>query len=91
MENTEKPNPSQQIATMLRRIINAEGEAMGCEDCFDLLGRCADLVEAGQPFGEIYPQIKKHLDNCACCLQEFEALLVALGALQPPSREPASG
>lgn len=91
MDSREQPKPSEQVAMMLRGILTAEGEAIGCEDCFELLDRCADLAEAGQPLDQIYPEVKKHLDDCVCCSHEFEALLSALGALPPSTEEPASG
>ncbi len=64
---------------MLQGILNAKGEVMGCEECFELLDRCAELLESGQTIDTTYPEVKKHLDDCVCCLHEFEALLTALG------------
>lgn len=86
----KKPTPSEQFSMMLRGILNAEGEVIGCDECYELLDRCAELVESGQPFDELYPEVKKHLDDCVCCSEEFEALLTALRALAPPTQEPPS-
>ena len=91
MDKTEKPEASEQIAMMLKGILSAEGEAIGCDDCFELLDQCAELVEAGHPLNELDPEVRKHLAACVCCSQEFEALLTALGASSPSSQEPASG
>ena len=84
MEDTTKPQNKQteQAAMMIRGILTADGEALGCEECFELLDRCADLIEAGQDIAEVYPEVKKHLDDCACCKEEFEALLAALDAVK---------
>lgn len=90
MENVREPTPSERVAMLLRGIVTAEGEVIGCEDCFELLDRCADLVEAGQPFDEIYPEVKKHLDGCVCCSEEFAALLTALEAASSSPQDPAS-
>ena len=90
MENAEKFKPSERVAMMLKGVLTAEGEAIGCEDCFELLGQCAELVEAGHSLDELDPEVRKHLADCVCCSQEFEALLTALGASPPSSREPAS-
>lgn len=75
----------EQAAMMIRGILTADGEALGCEECFELLDRCADLIESGQDIADVYPEVKKHLDDCECCKEEFEALLSALEAVQQPS------
>ena len=90
MENGEQTKPSERVAMMLRGILAAEGDAIGCEECFEALDRCADLIESGRPFDEVYPEVKKHLEDCVCCLKEFEALLTALRAASPSGQEPGS-
>lgn len=86
MEDTTKQSNKQteQAVMMIRSIVAADGEALGCEECFELLDRCADLIEAGQDIADVYPEVKKHLDDCECCKEEFEALLSALDAVQQP-------
>ncbi len=89
MDDTTKPSDKQtaQAAMMIRGILTADGEALGCEECFELLDRCADLIESGQDIAEVYPEVKKHLDDFECCKEEFEALLTALDAAQQPGAE----
>lgn len=82
---------SEQAAMMLRGILNAEGEVLGCEECFELLDRCAELIEGGQKIEDVYPDVKKHLEDCICCVEEFDALLAALSALPSSEQEPGSG
>ncbi len=85
-DSTKQPNKqTKQAAMMIRGILTADGEALGCEECFELLDRYADLIESGQDIAEVYPEVKKHLDDCECCKEEFEALLSALEAVQQPS------
>ena len=86
--NGETKLPDKQTeaaAMMIRGILAADGEALGCEECFELLDRCAELIEAGQELAEVFPEVKKHLNDCECCKEEFEALLTALEAVQQPS------
>ena len=71
-------------AMVLEAILRAEGEVIGCEECFEFLELCADLVEAGQDIKDVYPEVKKHLDGCMGCQEEFEALLSALDAMRQP-------
>ncbi len=76
---------------MLRGVLTADGDAIGCEECYEQLDKCADLLQAGKPFEEVYPEVKKHLDDCFCCADEFEALLTALKTLPTSEGEPAAG
>ena len=91
MDKTNKPEPSKQIAMMLKGILTAEGEAIGCDDCFELLDQCAELVKAGHSLDELDPEVRKHLADCVCCSQELEALLTALGAPSSSGQLPTSG
>ncbi len=91
MDKTEKSKPPERNAMMLKGILTAEGEAIGCEDCFELLDQCAELVEAGHSLDELDPEVRKHLADCVCCSSEFEALLTALGAQLSSAEKPASG
>ena len=78
---------AEQAAMMIRGILSADGEAIGCEECFELLDRCAELIENGQDIAEVYPEVNKHLEDCVCCKEEFEALLSALEATPQPGIE----
>jgi hypothetical protein len=80
-DDTRQPTKqSDQAAMIIRGILTAEGEAIGCEECFEFLEQCADLVEAGQNIEDVYPEVKRHLNGCMGCQEEFEALLSALDA-----------
>ena len=84
-DHTNQPTKqSEQAAMIIRGILAAEGEALGCEECFEFLEQCADLVEAGQNIEDVYPEVKKHLNGCKGCKEEFEALLSALDAARQP-------
>ncbi len=74
---------SEQVAEMLRMIVATKEDVMGCEECFELFDRCADLITSGLAFDDFYPQVKQHLEDCVCCAEEFDALLTALRALPP--------
>ena len=66
---------------LLRGILATKDAAIGCDDCYELLDRYADLIEAGGDLEQIYPQVKAHLEDCGGCSEEFDALLTALRAL----------
>ena len=79
---------AERAARMLRSVLNAEGDAIGCEDCFEVLDRYAEMIEAGQDISKVYPEVKKHLDDCMCCGQELEALQTALEAVRDAVETP---
>jgi len=84
MMGTGRPSPaSEDAARMLQMILATKDEVIGCDDCFEVLDRCADLIEAGGSVEEVYPQVKAHLEDCGGCAEEFDALLTALRAAPP--------
>lgn len=76
----KQPTPSEQLVIMIREVLAADGDAIGCEDCFELLDHCAELAESGGSVADVYPHIEKHLRGCSCCGAEFDALITALRA-----------
>ena len=80
----KQPQSSERVVIMIRSVLAAEGECLGCEDCFELLDHCAELVEVGQSIEGIYPEVERHLKACFCCGAEFDALLSALRAAAQP-------
>ena len=84
---TDQQQHTERLVTMIRGVLTAEGDAIGCEDCFELLDHCADLIEEGNPWEQVYPHVKRHLDGCSCCSQEFDALRAALDAARPTTAD----
>jgi hypothetical protein len=76
---------SERILVMIRSVLAAEGECLGCEECFELLDHCAELVEGGEALTAVYPEVERHLKDCLCCGAEFDALLAALRAAAQPA------
>lgn len=66
------------LKRMVRGIISASPEEIGCDECFEQLDRFVDLELAGKNAAEALPMVQDHLDRCDNCREEFEALLAAL-------------
>lgn len=79
---------AERAARMIRDVLNAEGDAIGCEECYEVLDRYAELVEAGKDVTKVYPEVKKHLEDCFCCGEEFQALQAALEAARDSVEAP---
>jgi len=70
------------IKKMVRVVLATRDEEIGCEECFEQVDRFAELVLDGKPAAEAMPLVQDHLNKCADCREEFEALLEALRALE---------
>ena len=67
--------PAQNLLMMLEKTEEIE---YSCDDAYELLDRYADIVAAGEDPSELMPLVKRHLELCDNCREEFETLLHAL-------------
>jgi hypothetical protein len=51
---------------------------IGCDECFEQSGSFAEAELSGVEASVAMPLVGDHLDKCADCRSEFEALLAAL-------------
>jgi hypothetical protein len=66
---------------LVRGIMTAHPDELGCDECFEQLDRFVEMELAGKHAAEAMPLIQDHLERCVYCREEFEVLLVALRAL----------
>jgi hypothetical protein len=69
------------LKRMVRDIITARPDEIGCDECFEQLDRFVELELAGKNAAEAMPLVQDHLNRCGNCREEFEALLAALRAI----------
>jgi hypothetical protein len=67
---------------LLQQILALHGSDVDCECCGDQLECLAEMVAAGQDPRAILPAVQAHLECCADCREEFEALLCIVRAEQ---------
>lgn len=53
-------------------------EELSCSDVHELLDQFAELQQRGENVAELMPLMKRHLDLCGECFEEYEALLAVL-------------
>lgn len=70
------------LKRIVRNILTAHPDEIGCETCFQQLDQFVDLVLAGKDAAAALPLVDDHLQRCANCREEFEALLQAVKAMQ---------
>jgi hypothetical protein len=66
---------------LVRGIMTACPDEIGCDECFDKLDRFVEMELNGKDAAEAMPLVQDHLTRCRDCHEEFEALMVALRAL----------
>lgn len=66
------------LKNLIWGILHTYADEIGCDTCFEKLDRYAELTLAGRDAGAAMPLVDRHLQICAACREEYEALLRAL-------------
>ena len=72
---------AQPLKRMVRGIVTAHPDEIGCDECFEQLDQFVEMQLAGKDVAQAMPLVHDHLVRCRDCREEFEALLAALRAL----------
>lgn len=68
---SEKEN----VETVLRRLLGAEGPELSCEECFEALDRYIEAETAGADAEAAVPGMRAHLESCPACAEDHASLL----------------
>lgn len=71
-----------QTEQLLSLVANAKPDSMDCDGCFEHLAEFAEAELAGKEIPEALRCVEKHIEQCACCQEEHNALLEGLRGLQ---------
>ena len=71
----------QLIKDMVRELVTTRPDEMDCPECFEHMDRFADLLVSGEDVTLVMPKLQEHLERCAFCNEEFQALLTAVRQL----------
>jgi len=77
----EKKLEQDVLYDMFYSILTTRPDEIGCDECFQQLDRFIEITLAGKNAAEAMPLVQDHLDRCADCREEFEALLATLRAI----------
>jgi len=69
---------SRKIKHMVRNILTARPDEIGCVECLERMDRFVEMELEGKSPAEAMPLVHDHLTRCADCREEYEALLEAL-------------
>ncbi len=67
---------------LLREIAETRETEIGCDECFEQVDRFVEMKLSGLNTAQAMPLVQEHLEICGECREEFEALLLALGATE---------
>lgn len=78
---TSSPSqPDGMMSKLLHMVENTDEVEIGCDEVFELLDQYVELEARGEDVTELLPLVKKHLDRCRDCHEEYEALARVLEA-----------
>jgi hypothetical protein len=66
------------VAKLVRVVAKTHEAEIGCDECFEQLDIFVETELSGVEARDAMPLVGDHLDKCADCRSEFEALLAAL-------------
>lgn len=66
---------SEMMGKLLRMVHNTDEIELGSDDVFDLMDVYAEAEARGEDVATLLPLVKRHLDKCRDCHEEYEALL----------------
>ena len=68
--HTDKSN----MEMLLRSVSMTDEDEVTCDDVYNLMDQFAEMVERGEDPSQMMPLVKKHLDMCPDCREEYESL-----------------
>ncbi len=84
-QDTEtSPSPANQMLVELMGMVeNTDENELACDEVFALLDYYVELELRGEDVARLLPLVKKHLEKCRDCREEYEALMRMLNASTP--------
>jgi hypothetical protein len=68
------------IKALLKQLAKTEEKEATCDEVFEVLDIYTEAVTQGEDPERFLPLVRKHLELCRCCKEEYEALLSILEA-----------
>ena len=67
-----------QMATLLQFVASVTPDSLNCDGCLESVPELAESQMGDQPLSDILERVQNHLDNCGCCLNEYQDFLRSL-------------
>lgn len=72
---------AEQVTHLVAMVITVQPDEIDCEECFGRVAEYAQMQLTGGSLDQGMQAIQRHLQQCPCCRDEYQALLEALSAL----------
>lgn len=72
----------QQIINLIELTVTTKDDSLGCDGCLELMDQFAQIELDNGKIPEALECVRRHLDQCKCCRDEYEALMIALREVQ---------
>ncbi len=72
----------QQITTLIELTIATRDDSLGCDGCLELMDQFAQAELDGTTIPKALECVRVHIEQCKCCKDEYEALMIALREVQ---------
>ncbi len=63
------------LRQMLQMIEQTDEVELPCDEVFELLDQYVEMIARDEDAASLMPLVKKHLDRCKDCHEEYEALV----------------
>jgi hypothetical protein len=63
------------MSKLLQMVENTDEVEIACDEVFEILDQYVELEMRGADVAALLPLVKKHLDKCRDCHEEYEALV----------------
>jgi hypothetical protein len=73
---------SETLIELLRRALRTRSDEIGCETCYEKLDQFVELELKGKNAAQALPLVKRHLELCSGCSEEYKALITALSQIE---------
>ena len=86
LRRQEQPAPvngdmdRQMLAEMLEQLERTQDVELTCDEVLALMDQFAEMILRGEDAAQYFPLVQHHLEMCADCQEELEALLRILRA-----------
>lgn len=71
---------SDRLHALMQLLAETQEDQYSCQETFDLLDQYVELVRGREQADLLMPLVKKHLDNCPGCHEEYDVLIRILEA-----------
>ena len=70
------------LASLMRAVEMTDPNEIGCDDCYDQLHAFAEQELLGRSAEKAMPLVHDHLQRCGECMEEYQAFLKDLKAIE---------